>query len=212
MHEIREQCLQASTNVKAMGRAEDLNTSDPFDEGLVYEANLPLAWRLFVDGESPRDEHLNLGNEQTLRLLAAVEEFYPEGADEHSHNHEYARLELKLNLLLELVGELLTSQRALPPSRPLRLNAHALEWEQREAPPAPGARLLAELFLSLEVPRPVRLVVQVQQVRNQGDTRLVTTLVEELSEPVVDLLEKFIFRRHRRSIAHSRPKTDPAGG
>ena len=187
-----------------------MNPSDPFDEGLVYEANLPLAWQPFVDGESPRAEHLNLGNEQTLRLLAAVEEFYPEGADEHSHNHEYARLELKLNLLLELVSELLTSQRALPPSRSLRLNAHALEWEQSGAPPAPGARVLAELFLSLDVPRPVRLVVQVQQVRAQGEAALVTALVEQLSEPVIDLLEKFIFRRHRRSIAHSRPKSGPA--
>ena len=187
-----------------------LNPSDLFDEGLVYHADVPLTWRRLVADQSATPEALNLNNEQTLRLLAAVEEFYPDGAEEHSQNHEYARLELKLNLLLELVSELLAAQRSLPPSRPLRINAHGVEWNHIDGDvPQVGDHLLVEVFMSLEVPRPLRLIGKVQQVQAAADEAIVTASIEQMSETVVDLLEKFIFRRHRRSIAHSRPRSRP---
>lgn len=187
-----------------------LNPSDLFDEGLVYHADVPLVWRRLAGEPGASPESLNLSNEQTLRLLAAVEEFYPDGAEEHSQNHEYARLELKLNLLLELVSELLAAQRSLPPSRPLRINAHGVEWNHvGNDVPQVADRLLVEVFMSVEVPRPLRLVVHVQQVQAAADEAIVTASIEPMSEAVVDLLEKFIFRRHRRSIAHSRPRSHP---
>lgn len=187
-----------------------LKASDLFNEGLVYQANLALAWRPYVAGQDPNAEALNLANEQTLRLLAAVEEFYPEAGDEHAQNHELARLESKLNLLLELVGELLTAQRPLPPARAVRLNAHAVEWrEAGDGRPKPGTPVLLEVYLSSEMSRPLRLMAQTVAADPAAPEAVLAT-VEHLSEPVVDLLEKCIFRRHRRAIAHSRPKPRPA--
>ncbi len=187
-----------------------MSESDPFDEGLVYRSELPLAWRQIADPAELDAEALNAGNEQTLRLLAAVEEFFPDIADEHGQSHEFARLELKLNLLLELVTQLLAAQRSLPPASPLRLNAHAVEWDHIGAdPPKTGDRLLLEVYLSPEVPRPIRLPAQVLQVQAAAGEANVTAALAQLSELVVELLEKFIFRRHRRSIAHSRPKSRP---
>lgn len=177
----------------------------------MYHADVPLAWRRLAGETGASPESLNLSNEQTLRLLAAVEEFYPDGAEEHSQNHEYARLELKLNLLLELVSELLAAHRSLPPSRPLRINAHGVEWSHvGNDVPQVADRLLVEVFMSLEVPRPLRLVAHVQQVQTVADEAIVTASIEQMSETMVDLLEKFIFRRHRRSIAHSRPRSRPS--
>lgn len=188
-----------------------MSETDLFDDGLVYQANLPLSWRRVDDTDIPTPDPLNFGNEQTLRLLAAVEEFLPDSVEEYSQNHDYARLELKLNLLLELVSELLAAQRTLPAPRSVRFNAHAVEWDHLggEAPTV-GDRLLLDLYPSAEVPRPLRLRVLVQQVQAAAEEAIVTASIEPLSDTVVDLLEKLIFRRHRRSIAHSRPKSRPS--
>ena len=184
-----------------------MNPSDPFEESLVYEANLALTWRPYAEDRDPDLEALNLGNEQTLRLLAAVEEFYPEAGEDHSPNHELARLETKLNLVLELLSELLASQHPQPPGRQVRLNAHAVSWQLLgEAAPDPGQRLLVEAYLSPEVPRPLRLLGRVLDDTGEASPALVTAALEPPSEQVIDLLEKFIFRHHRRAIAHSRPK------
>lgn len=187
-----------------------MSSSDPFEDGLIYHADAPVSWRTLDTAREPDFETLNSANEQTLRLLAAVEEYFPESVDEHGQSHEAARLELKLNLLLELVGELLAAQRSLPAPRPIRLNARGVEWHQAGGDvPQPDQRLAVDLYLSTEVPRPLRLLVAVVQVQAAADEAIVTAAIEPMSESVVDLLEKFIFRRHRRSIAHSRPKTRP---
>lgn len=186
-----------------------MNPSDPFQDGLSYQAQVPLVWRSLDSDQSM--EALHSGNEQTLRLLAAVEEYYPDSSEDHSQNHDYARLELKLNMVLELVGQLLAAQHPLPPARGLRLNAHGAEWRENDAtPPQVDDRLLLEVYLSPDMPRALRLPVRVRHVQSSVDGALVTAEVEPLSESVVELLEKFIFRRHRRSIAHSRPKPRPS--
>lgn len=188
-----------------------MSESDPFDEGLVYQAELPLAWRRVDDAAQTSAEFLNAANEQTLRMLAAVEEFFPDSVEEHGQSHEFARLELKLNLLLELVTQLLSAQRSLPTASKLRLNAQAVEWDHVGAdPPRIGDRLLLDVYLSPDMPRPIQLPAEVRQVQAAAGEAIVTAAIEQLSDTVVELLEKFIFRRHRRSIAQSRPKPRPS--
>lgn len=174
-------------------------------EGIIYEDQLPLSWReLPADPEPARLARWNLANEQVLHLVAALEEHHHEPADEHSPQaHELARLDFKINLVLELVGELLTRQLSLPAEREVKLSAQAIQWAEPEAGhPGPGAWVLITLYVHPQLPKPLTLLGEVRAAAPSG--RVVAEL-RGVSEAVRDLLEKLIFRHHRRSIAHMRP-------
>lgn len=179
---------------------------DPLAEGLCYEASLPFAWRL-LDG-IPDNAHLaywNEYNEATLRGMAALDEHT--GAptpDEHAGQaHELARLEFKVNLLLDLVSQLLAQQLLLPETTWLKVNARGIEWTCPEAP-ALGSPVLLQLYLLPNYPRSLELPGTVVKTDALTVGTRCTVAFEGCSELVQDWLGKFIFRHHRRSIAHSR--------
>lgn len=178
-----------------------------FDEGLSYEAELPLEWhpRAEPHGESLLQQ-MNSAAEQSLRLLSALEEFHPEHVEEHGTGHELARLEFKVNLLLDLVSHLLARQQDLPPPVPVRIGARGLQWHVGDGPAAGSVGEVA-IYLNPELARPVRLPARIADPAADGS---VVAVFEGLSDPVVDLLEKTVFRRHRRQVAQSRPPRDPS--
>ncbi len=175
-------------------------------EGIIYEDRLRLSWRELTD--DPEPTHLarwNLANEQVLHLVAALEDHHSEPADEQvPQAHELARLDFKVNLLLELVGELLARQLSLPPEREVKLSAQAIQWAEPKATdrPGPGSRVLVALYVHHRLPKPLMLLGETRAAAPGG---WVSAELRGVSEGVRDLLEKLIFRHHRRSIAHMRP-------
>lgn len=184
------------------------NDATTFGTGLCYEDLLPLRWRRSEDAHPiARSLAINLGNEQLLRHLAAVDEFRTEGGeDDAPAAHELHRLENKLDLLIDLVGELLTRQSDLPAPVPVRLCAETLVWTcAPDAAPAPGDSVEAEVFLNPRYPRPLVMFGLVESVEADADGRANVSLrYRELSEGARGALEKTIFRQHRRLIAHAR--------
>lgn len=192
-----------------------MNTNLPgsLGEGILYEDVLPCGWQVLSAPPSAGESaHWSAANENVLRLVSALEEFTPDVTDDHgSQSHDLARLEFKLNLVLELVGQLVRGQQALPGARALKLNAHSMLWETyaTDSAPAVGQHLLIALYLNDNLPRPLQLHGIVREFISAPSGGRVHVEFHELTESVQDLLEKMIFRHHRRSIAQHRPTRGP---
>ncbi len=185
-----------------------MDLQDPLAEGIVYEDNLPLGWRVIDEFPGTEQlEHINHSNESFLKSFASLDE-YPilrhELDDDHSdYAQELVRLDLKINLLLELVGHVLSRQLELPKPVYLRMSSQGLEWFDARLPPA-GSRVLLELYLHSRYPRPLELLGSIAVGPGMDKSPSAKIRFYGLSESVTESLEKLIFRHHRRKIASTR--------
>nr|MDQ2696410.1 PilZ domain-containing protein [Pseudomonadota bacterium] len=148
-------------------------------------------------------------NLELLRIVLALDACAADPGDDGSADpppQDGARLEFKINLLLDLVGQLLARQTAVPEARPLTLLAGGLAWEDA-APPAVAAMVRIEIFFTPRYPRPLVLHGRVQAVEPAGGGARVQVALLGLSAPVKERLERLIFVRHRRSVAQSRRRS-----
>jgi hypothetical protein len=180
-------------------------------DGLIFEESLPVAWTagpLVKDMDLAR---LNADNHQLLGAESSLEEVrVPEALKDESTAllHEMQRLEFKLNVLLRLTAEIARQQNALPPARLVRFSARGLEWIGADAP-AVAATGLIDLYINSALPQPLRLPGRVIGEHFHKDLRAAEIQFSGLSEPVVEFIEKLIFRRHRRLIAGARSTPSP---
>lgn len=162
---------------------------------LRYQDVIPLRWtRPAVPPSAAELDRLDRDNERLLRLLPALEN--PESVADDAQPRQMQLLELRLQLLTDLLGELLAQANPLPPARALSLSVEEVSFSD-ETPPPEGEVVILELYLSASIPRPLRLPVRV----SSAEPALVTGRLEGVGEPVRDLLQKLIFRQHRRAIA-----------
>ena len=174
--------------------------------GLIFEELLPLAW---VAGPLPHGAdlaRLNADNHQLLGAEYSLEEVrVPEALKEESQAllHELLRLEYKLNVLLRLTADLAARSAALPPQQPIRLGAHGLEWIGAGAPPV-GQSGMLQVYINPALPQPLKIPCVVVGERMHNGERVAQLEFRELSEAVVDMLEKLIFRHHRRLVKGAR--------
>ena len=113
---------------------------------------------------------------------------------------ELHRIELKVNVLLKIAGELLAREQRFPEPRLLRLSATGLECGADEGMKS-GERGLLELFVNRSLPYSLRFQALIDSERALPTGRMVHFRFEALSETVSDHLAKLIFRKHRRLIA-----------
>jgi hypothetical protein len=166
---------------------------DSLGSGVALEDRLPIRCHGSSEAARPQD------NEDTLRAILSL--------DEHHHSElndedpalaqEFARLESRLNLVMELVGQLLVRQLALPEPVPLRLFAGGVEWETAR-PPSPGQPAMIELYVCRRLPRPLWLPATMVGAPRPGWS---AARFAELGEAVQEQLEMLIFRHHRRQVA-----------
>jgi hypothetical protein len=176
------------------------------DGGLVFEELLPLAW---VEGATEHGAslaRLNADNHQLLGAEASLDEVrVSEALKEESPalQHERQRLEYKLNILLRLTAEIAARNNPLPPARRARLGSRGLEWFGEEAPPVGGTGLL-HLYINPALPQPLKIPCVVVGNRVADGERVAQLQFRELGDAVVEMLEKLIFRHHRRLVAGAR--------
>ncbi|HTV97425.1 MAG TPA: PilZ domain-containing protein [Steroidobacteraceae bacterium] len=176
-------------------------------DGLIYDELLPLAW---IQGVQPQglelarlnaDNHQLLGAEATLDDVRISEALAKE--ESSALVHELQRLEYKLNILLRLTADLAVRSSALPPPQHVRLSARGLEWFGPAAPHN-GSAGLAHLYINPALPQPLKLPCVVTGERTHESQRVAQLKFHEVSDAVVDMLEKLIFRHHRRLVAGAR--------
>jgi hypothetical protein len=179
---------------------EGLDTVVLYEE-LAYEDILPVAWRRLPE---PCDAGmLNSFADRNLRVLQALGALEGHGQGEKSddsspHAAEIARLDLKVNLLLDMVGQLLAVSRPRPKSVPIRFNALGAVWHSAPPHPEMGSQGVLEIYLRDCIAEPLRLVGRIATVGPDG--RIKVRIVPP-GEHVADLMEKLAFRKHRRQVA-----------
>jgi len=175
-------------------------------EGLIFEELLPLVW---LPGPLPQGlaiARLNADNQQLLGAESSIDEVRVSEAlkdESPALVHELQRLEYKLNILLRLTAEIALRSSGLPPTHKTRLGSRGLEWFGATAP-AMGETGLVHIFINSALPQPLKIPCTVSGERSESGERVAQLAFRDLSEGVVDLLEKLIFRRHRRLVAGSR--------
>jgi len=172
-------------------------------DGLVFEDTMPVGW---LAGPPPVDglalARLNADNHQLLIAESTLDDVRPHEAlkdESPAVLHELQRLDYKLNILLRLTAQLAMRQNGLPAPQAVRFSASGLEWSGAGAP-ASGATGLLMLYVNPSLPEPLTIPACVIDASHSGDpiARLQFT---GLSETVVELIEKLIFRHHRRLVA-----------
>jgi hypothetical protein len=179
-----------------------------YDE-LALQDMLPVIWRPLPNA-TERDTVAGL-NERNVKLLQAweaLDQLGPvEKPDENSPNSaELMRLELKVNLLLELVGQILHANRPRPSAVPVRFNSLGVVWRGSGTLPEAGSQGIAEIYLHEGLAEPLRLAGRVTSVTPDGHIKV---RFAPVGETISDLLEKLAFRRHRRQVAGTRQPRRP---
>jgi hypothetical protein len=167
---------------------------------LAYQDLLPVAWRRLA---KPLDlaavASLTDRNVRILQTCAAIEE---QGAvekkDEKSpHSADLMRLEVKMNLLLDLMGQLLAASQPRPPATLIRFNALGAVWNGASGI-RQGEQGLLDIYLRDSLPQPLTMIANVTHVSADGQVKAAFT---PPGEATADLIEKLAFRRHRRHVA-----------
>ena len=180
---------------------------EPFlGDGLIFEELLPVAWSpgALADGlllaRINADNHQLLGAESSLDDVRVHEALKDESP---ALLHELQRLEYKVNILLRLTAELALRSSGLPPAERVRLTSRALEWFGEHSPPTAATGQLS-IYINPALPQPLRIPCVVAGQRIIDDSPVTQLRFMGLSDAVVDMLEKLIFRHHRRLVAGAR--------
>ena len=175
-------------------------------DGLIFEEALPVVWTAGPLAEGTALARLNADNQQLLGAESSLDEVrVHETLKDESPAlvHELQRLEFKMNILLRLTAELAMRHSALPPPQRVRLSSSGLEWFS-DAPLAAGSTGMLALYINPALPQSMKIPCIVAGERMQNNARAAQLRFRGLSDAVVELLEKLIFRRHRRLVAGAR--------
>jgi hypothetical protein len=174
-------------------------------EELAFQDVLPVLWRALTNSV---DREIAAGfDERNLRLLQAwdaMEEHVAaekQKSDDSPYTAEILRLDLKINLLLDLVGQLLVANHPRPPPASVKFNAVGAMWRATGTLPEAGEQGVIEIYLRDCLAEPLRLAGRVTNVAPDGHVKVKFL---PMGEAVSDLIEKLAFRRHRRQIAGAR--------
>ncbi len=180
---------------------EGIDTVVLYDELACHDV-LPVQWRPLTR-PLDRFELIGIDESNTLLLQAciAVEEHPARDKNEDLGPlaGELARLDFKLNLVLQLLAKLVTAEHIAPPTS-IQFNALGASWTALGPTPAVGEDGLLRIQLRSSLPQPLELPAQVSEV--SGAT--VHVKFPELPEANVELIQKLAFLRHRRHIADAR--------
>ena len=175
----------------------------PFDDMLVCEQMIALSWERAIDLSPDNGLQTNQRNMRLLGLLNSFDESRSENPEEFSENSAaLLRLEAKVDLLLDLFSDLLKKTPMDHQQCTVRLSAKGLEWESNAEHFESGEPLWISLRLDPKLPQPIKLLARVISSENNQNTVKTLVAFEGLSEELIDLLEKAVFRIHRRQVAN----------
>ncbi len=172
---------------------------------LAYEEVLPVNWAPLAGSMDTAAVSFTERNVRLLQALAAIEDHGVSDKPDESAP-DLTRLDFKINLLLDLVGQLVVANRPRPAALAIRFNSQGARWQASAPLPAAGTLGVAEIHLRDFLAEPLRLVGTLTQVSADGE---VTVRFAPVGEALADLLERLIFRHHRRQVAGIRqPRRD----
>lgn len=170
------------------------------ESGLFCALNIPLGWSQMMGEEGSSSVTLSQENINRLQVILGLDDY--SSRDLHDEETglaaEIQRLDFKINIILGLVAQLVTVRSELPAPVHVTLSANLLVFEPFENRPPEGAMLALELFLDKRYPFPLVLRGRVESAPQSLE---INVMLEPFSAAFQELLEKYIFRCHRRHIA-----------
>jgi len=172
-----------------------------YQDHLRQVALLPMTWTSrAIDASalaSARRHRRNLG---ALALDSVGDERRAERVVEESGVAlDLQRVESKLNAVIELFAVLLEKDLDLPEAVEMRFNAYGIEW-RTSAPPSPREAIRVRIHLDSCPALPLELdAVAVEPLENAW----AAAVFVDLRSPVPELMERLVFREHRRRLAES---------
>ncbi len=180
-----------------------MSENSPLNGTLIYEAQLPVSWSRRQEGELLYQADSNIELLRCINILG--EQPHIRLDDEIEHDSGLMRVEAKLDMVLDLLSMLLQKESNRPAASGIRLTAKGLEWVCSDVPPELDAAIWISLYLDPRLPLALQLASKVVSVERDGESRhIVLCQFVELDEGVQQLLEKMIFRYHRRQVAMSK--------
>jgi hypothetical protein len=110
---------------------------------------------------------------------------------------ELARVESKLNAIMELFALVLERELALPSAIPVRFNAFGAEWEGGDAP-VPGTPVLVRIHLEACPALPLEFAATALESPEPGWS---AASFEGLKPALAETIARMVFREHRRQVA-----------
>lgn len=166
---------------------------------LSYREHLSLCWQ---PGQLPlpswEREQLDDRNLRLLTLVSILEEHRQRGDEATGVELELDRVQQKLDVLIELVGQLLPESSAAPCE--VELSVRGAVWPALADGPASGASGFVLIRLHRSLAQPLRLAARIARSDDQG----VCAHFEPLAEALQTALERHVFLHHRRAIAGAR--------
>jgi hypothetical protein len=182
-----------------------MDTSQASTElGLTFKAQLPLRWRVIEDIENYNAPN----NSRFLNILPVLEEPESHSQEHKAPNAELARLETKLDLVLEMLGEVFQQRKPLPRQIPFQISANGMTWLDEAEPPEKDSYIELQVYLSPQLFVPLALSAQVSLVEDMGNVYRVQAKFLPMEESLQEWLEKYIFRQHRRRVAQQHQRHD----
>jgi hypothetical protein len=169
---------------------------------LAFHDELPVEWeRAAVSAGPELLASLDEANITLLKACVAVEE---EPAGDKQEDliplaNEIARLDHKMNLVLQLLGRLLPPGAAVPAVR-VRFNALGVSWHAAGVPPRAGEQGIVRIRMRSALPEQLQFAVSISAVNDSA----IDALHVSMSERCAELIHRFCFLKHRKAVAGAR--------
>ncbi|HTP39000.1 MAG TPA: PilZ domain-containing protein [Steroidobacteraceae bacterium] len=185
------------------GNYEGIDTVVLNDELACHDV-LPVSWQALDTLPAPfRLAGIDESNTLLLQACVAMEEHPMRDKNEELGPlaAELARLDFKLNVVLQLLGRLVTRDQSVPAVN-VTFNAQGASWTP--AGPLPGIERgklgLLRIQLRSSLPQPLEIPAEVLAVQQDE----VKVAFVHVAESATELLQRLAFLRHRRYVAEAR--------
>jgi len=176
------------------------------ETALVLETSAPILFRLADESAAPPNKAAwTAANLRVFQACDVLDERAPadRGEVDPVVALELRRLDLKMTLMLELMGEMLALSTGSGPQRAdIELDFRGISWSPAVKTVTAGQKGSIEIYIHPNVPRPLRFGGRVSSV--DPVSRRARFDFDALAEIEGDQLERLIFRHHRRKIADAR--------
>jgi hypothetical protein len=168
---------------------------------IAINAQLPLVWS--PESAVSPDEGILL-----LRVLSLLEAAHPHvDEDDSPEAMRWQALEARVDLCLQLLGQLLINKSPSPPLCAVELTGEHVAWLASHQH-SPGESGCVSLWLSSRIPQALRLPATISEVSPLSDGWRVVARLRIDNDELQDWLDKTIFRRHRREVHELRQQQD----
>ncbi len=176
--------------------------------GLSCDVNLPFEWSPFTGSCSGLSPSIEQANQNCLKIVLGLDEGMNEAPDESAElSQGLQRMDFKINIILEMVGQLVSQNIQMPISTDIKLGPKAIQWLAPTNPPELGQMIQIKTYLDARFPFPFLVFGSVTSITPvKGGDCIVMKTAQENSHSL-ELLEKYIFRCHRRQIARMKSET-----